>query len=123
MDEFIKFIEKILDSEDLIEFIYDFIKFILEFYEQKKLKEKILVVLDDYDDSFDYNNNISKIIDYINKLLLLILSECPYINKKYYNYFLGNHNYDVADWDIPIKNVDKENLFKLSLYHFRYENN
>ena len=126
MEKFQKSIENMPNSEDLIQFIYDFIKFILDFYKEKQLKKRILVILDDYDNSLDKYNNILNIIEYVHKkrynILLFILGECPYIYKKYYDYILNNNkNYNVIYWDLPFKNDEKENLFKLPLYYYRFK--
>ena len=124
MNEFSKFIDSLLpDSEDLLQFILDYIKVIFKFYEEKKLKKRILIILDDYDDDLDNYKIISSIINYIemkrSKFLLCILGECPYIYKQYYNYIMNNvgHNY-FSYWNI--KNEKKENFLNLPLYNFRY---
>ena len=115
------------NSEDLFEFIIEYIKLIIEFYKDKQLRKKIIIVLDDYDNSLDTNNNISYIIQYIhenrNKLLLFILGEYPFIYKKFYQYLLNNkQNYQATYWDLSI---DKDNLeddiLKLPMYYYKYQ--
>ena len=121
-----KYINKIPDSEDLIKFILDYIKLISQFYEEQKLKKRILVILDDCNDSLIfYNNYFLDIIKYINsereKLYLLILGECSYIYKKYYNYILENGSIkNVTYWNLPVNNNEEDNWLKLPLYFYRY---
>ena len=124
MEEFKSYIEIHSDGQDLIELIFEYIKLIINFYEMKNIKKKILVVLDEYDNTLDSSNSISKITDYAhkkaNKLLLCVLGECSYVYKKYYNYILddNNQNYKVTYWDIPIK--DNLDYLKLPLYYYKY---
>ena len=122
MEEFKSYIETHLDGQDLIELIFEFIKLIINFYELKNVKKKILVVLDKYDNTLDSSNSILKITDYVhkkaNKLLLCVLGECSYVYKKYYDYILDNNqNYNVTYWDIPIK--DNLDYLKLPLYYYK----
>ena len=51
---------------DLIEYIMKFINFYIEFYISHN-KKTLLIVLDDYNDLYDANNNIKNLIDYVNK--------------------------------------------------------
>ena len=124
MNEFSKFVDTLLpDTEDLLQFIFDYIKVIFKFYEDKKLIKRILIILDDYDDNLDNNKIISSIIKYIelkrSKFLSCILGECPYIYKQYYNYIMNNvgDNY-FSYWNIKIEK--KENFLSLPLYNCRY---
>ena len=126
MEEFKIYSNDIPDEKDLIKFIYRYIEFILKFYEKRKLKKKILIVLDDYDDSLDSFNSILNIEDLVyknnNKILLCVLGHCPYIYKKYYNYLLDEkQNYMSTLLDLPFK--EEEDLLKLPLYNCRYNNN
>lgn len=50
----INYINKLPDSENLIQFILDYIKLISKFYIDQKLKRRILVILDDCNDSLNY---------------------------------------------------------------------
>ena len=126
MNEFKKNCDNVPDQKDLILFIYGYIKYILKFYEEKKLTKKILVVLDDYDDSLDSFNTILNIEDLVEKnngkMLLCVLGHCPYIYKKYYNYLLDERqNYKSTILDLPFK--EEKDLLKLPLYDCRYNNN
>jgi len=123
MEEFKSYIEIHSDGHDLIKLIFDYIKLIINFYEMKKIKKKILIVLDEYENTIDYSNNILEITDYVhknaNKLLLCVLGECSYVYKKYYNYILDNNqNYRVTYWDISKK--DKTDYLKLPLFYYKY---
>jgi len=115
------------ESEDLIHFIFDFIKNILEFFENKPFTSRIIVVLDDFDDSLEKKPDISDIVEYFNKnkskLLLCILGESSFLYQKYYNYILNKkQNYEVFYWDLQIKNDQIENLLELPLYSYKYKN-
>lgn len=127
-EKFKEYIEKISGSENLLEFIYDYIKLIFEFYNENKKKKRILIILDDYDDSLDSNNIILKIKDFIHKhreiLLLCFLGECSYIYNQFYNYILNNHqNYVVSYWDIFLKDDEQKDFKKLPLYFYRNNDN
>ena len=127
MDNFAKSFDFISDSEDLINFIFDFIKKIMEFYKNKSFTSRILVVFDDFDDSLEQKQDISDIIEYFNnnknKLLLCVLGNSSFLYQKYYNYILNkNQNYEVFYWDLKIKNDEIENLFELPLYSYKYRN-
>ena len=122
----INYINKIPDSENLIEFILGYIKLISKFYVEQKLKKRILVILDDCNNSsIFYNNYFLDIIKYINserdKFYLLILGECSYIYKKYYNYILENGSINnVTYWSLPIKSNGK-GKWLIPLYFYRYK--
>ena len=49
MEEFENKIDMMPNSLDLIEFIYLFIQFILDFYKNTKLEKKICIILDEFD--------------------------------------------------------------------------
>ena len=126
MEEFKNYCNNIPDEKDIIQFIYKYIDFILKFYERRKLKKKILIVLDDYDDSLDPFNSILNIEDLVyknnNKILLCILGSCPFIYKRYYNYILDKRQkYKATIWDLPFK--EEKDILKLPLYNYRYNNN
>ena len=126
MNEFKSYCNNIPNEKDLIQFIYRYVEYILKFYERRKLKKKILIVLDDYDDSLDSFKSIRNIENLVrnnnDKILLCVLGHCPYIYKKYYNYILNERqNYISIILDLPFK--EEENLLKLPLYNCRYNNN
>ena len=126
MEDFKKYSNNIPGDKDLIQFIYRYIEYILKFYRERKLNKKILIVLDDYDDSLDSFNSILNIEDLVyknnNKILLCVLGHCPYIYKKYYNYLLdAKQKYMSTLLDLTFK--EEEDLLKLPLYNCRYNNN
>ena len=126
MEDFKKYSNNIPDDKDLIQFIYRYIEYILKFYGERKLNKKILIVLDDYEDSLDSLNSILNIEDLVyknnNKILLCVLGHCPYIYKKYYNYLLdAKQKYMSTLLDLTFK--EEEDLLKLPLYNCRYNNN
>ena len=126
MDEFIKVVDKIPNSQDLLEFIFQYIRFIFEFYKNKKLNNRILIALDDYDQLYDSNNYIVNIIKYIyenkNIFALCILGESSFIYKKYYNYILNKiYDYKAVYWNINTQNNQDDNLLSLPLYNYRYK--
>ena len=60
--------KKISKSSNIMEFIFSYIKFVLDFYSEKKInKKRIFIVLDDYNEKYDHYNLIEQIIDYANK--------------------------------------------------------
>jgi len=126
IEEFKKIIDKIPDSPNLILFIFEYIKLILEFYKKLNRRKKILIILDDYDNSLDPNNDILNIEEYIHnnrgKLLLCLLGNCPYIYKRYFNYIMNkNQNYEATYWDLPLKDEEKKDLLNLPLYFYRHK--
>ena len=125
MNEFKAYCNNIPSDKDLFHFIYLYIDFIYKFYEKRKLRNKILIVLDDYYDSLDFFNTIIKITDLVyennHKMLLCITGNCPYVYKKYYNYNVNqNQKYYITIWDLPFK--EEKDILKLPLYNYRYNN-
>ena len=125
IEEFKKYCNNIPDEQDLMLFIYKYIEFLFKFYEGKKIKKKILIVLDDYDDSSDLNNNIVNIENFVyknnNQILLFILGHCQYIYEKYYNYILDKkQKYRATFWDLPFE--EGKDLFEIPFYYYRYNN-
>ena len=128
MEQFSKKTEtEILNSPCLIEFLFSYIKFILEFYSNQK--KKIFVVIDDYvQDIYDKNNLINDIINYAksnkHKLFLCIMGEGEYINKKFYQY-LSNYNSDFLGvyWNFfrDDEITKKHDFLKLPLYYYKYK--
>jgi len=128
MDQFSQKAEtEILNSPYLIEFIYSYIKFVLEFYSNQK--KKIFVVIDDYvQDLYDKKNLINEIINYAksnkHKLFLCIMGEGEFINKKFYQ-FLSNDNSDFLGvyWNFSRENenTEKYDFLKLPLYYYKYK--
>ena len=125
MDEFIKVRDNIPNTQDLLEFIFQYIKFILEFYKDKKLNKRIFIILDDYDQLYDTNDYIVNIIEYIyknkNRLVLCLIGESLFIYKKYYNYISNKFSdFKAVYWNLKNKNNQDDNLLSLPLYYFRY---
>ena len=123
MNEFKAYCHNIPSDKDLFQFIYLYIDFIFKFFEKKNLQNKILIVLDNYDDSLDSFNTIIKITDFVyennHKMLLCITGNCPFIYKKYYNYNLNqNQKYNITIWDLPFK--EEKDILKLPLYNYKY---
>ena len=128
MEQFSKKTEtEILNSPYLIDFIFSYIKFILEFYTNQK--KRIFVIIDDYvQDIYDKNNLINEIINYAksnkHKLFLCIMGEGEYINKKLYQY-LSNDNNDFlgAYWNFFRENeiTEKYEFLKLPLYYYKFK--
>ena len=91
MDNFSKIADTIPNTQNMLEFIFQYLQFILEFYKNKNLLKRIVVVLDDYyqtDDSNDFIFKISKCVgENRNKLFLCILGGHEFIYKKYYIFF------------------------------------
>ena len=121
-------IKDISDSENLMEFIFSYIKTIFNFYSENNSKKRLFVVIDDYNqDLYDKDNIIDQIINYVQShkhvLFLCILGEGQYINKKLYLYLTNkNQDFSGAYWSFLIDNdLTKENtLLKLPKYYFKY---
>lgn len=123
-------LDDITDTSNLMEFIFSYIKFIFDFYSKNKIKKKIFIIIDDYNQElFDKDNIIEKIINYIKdnkkKLFLFIIGQGQYINKKLYQY-LTNRNEDFlgALWNLSIENetTKQKNILKLPRYYYEYKN-
>ena len=127
MNEFKKSLSITSDAENLVEFIYDYLKIISKFYEGKKYKKRIIVILDECDDYEKNDNYIFNIINFVNnnrkQFLLCILGNCPYIYNKYYDYIKGNKiiDYNFIYWNLPF-NTSME-ITELPIYYFRYKDN
>lgn len=122
-------LKDISDTPNLMEFIFSYIKQIFNFYSEIKLKKKIFVVIDDYNQElYDKDNIIEQIIDYVNskkhKLFLCILGKGQYINRKLYQY-LTNDNKDFLGtyWDTLIENelTKKNQILRLPKYYYKYK--
>jgi len=127
MEQFAKRTEtEILNSPYLMNFIFSYIKFVLDFYSNQK--KKLFVVIDDYNqDMYDKNNLIDEIIKYAtsnkHKLFLCIMGEGAYINKKFYRY-LSNDNNDFLGvyWDFSRENeIIEHDFLKLPLYYYKFK--
>ena len=130
MKEFSANFDNMEESNTLLEFIFNFIQLVLEFYRNKSNTKKILIIIDEYDNSFDTKNYILEIIDIVNqnwdKFLLCISGIGSFICKKYYHYLLNQKNiyllnYKIAYWNISLNNEEKKNFFNLPIYHYNYE--
>ena len=127
MNEFEKFYKNMESNySDLIEFIMKFINFFIEFYISHN-KKPLLIVLDDYNDLYDANNNIKNLIDYVNnnanKILLCILGEGIFIREKLYNYFSEiNYDYFGEYWTLNINQNPNNKFLNLPLYYYKYNN-
>lgn len=128
MEQFENKIEdEILNSPYLMDFIFSYIKFVLDFYSNQK--KKIFVVIDDYNQNiYDKDNIIDEIIKYAasnkHKLFLCIMGEGEYINKKFYQY-LSNDNNDFLGvyWNFYGENaiIEKHDFLKLPLYYYKFK--
>ena len=124
-------IKDIPNSLNLMEFIRAYIEFIMNFYSENKIKkkEKIWVIIDDYNqDLYDCDCIIDKIIDYANnnknKLFLCILGDGRYINEKLYKYYINkNNDFFGMYWNQSIENdISKTNkILKLPKYYYKYK--
>ncbi len=131
MENFKNVKDMIPNSQDLFEFIFEYIKFILGFYKNTKLKNKIFIFLDEYDESENSKIYILNMIEYIqinrDKLFLCISGETEYIYKEYYNYLIDNNqSFNAIYWDLNMKKDEKDkedNLLSLPLYYYRYKIN
>ena len=121
-------LNKISKSSNLMEFIFSYIKFVINFYSTKKIEnKKIFVILDDYNDSYDKNNIIEEIINYANenkdKLFLCISGNGGFINTNLYLY-LSNKNYNFfgvyCNLLIENKDIKSNEIFKLPKYYYKY---
>ena len=127
MKEFEKFYTNMESNySDLIEYIMKFINFYIEFYISHN-KKPLLIVLDDYNDLYDANNNIKNLIDYVNnnknKILLCILGEGIFIREKLYNYFSEiNYDYFGEYWTLNINQNSNNKFLNLPLYYYKYNN-
>ena len=123
MQEFQNYSKDIPSDKDLFQFIYLYINYIFKFFEKRKLVNKILIILDNYDDSLDSFNTISKISDFIYnnnyKMLLCIIGNCPYIYNKYYNFILNqNQKYNITFLALP--HEEENDILKIPLYNDKY---
>ena len=122
-------IKDIPDSPYLMEFIKEYIEFIVMFSSEIKKKEKIWVIIDDYNqDLYDNNIIIEEIIDYVNKnkdkLFLCILGDGRYINEKLYQCYTNkNKGFFGMYWNQSIENdISKKNkILKLPKYYYKYK--
>ena len=119
--------DNISNSPNLMEFIFSFIQFILNFH--KNSKEKIFIIIDDYNDLYDPNDAISQIINYVNnnknKICLCILGEGIFIRKKLYQYLCNiNINFIGKYWNLFINDEisKKDEMLKLPFYYYKYKN-
>lgn len=120
--------KKISGSSNIMEFIFSYIKFVIEFYSEKKIKKKkIFIVLDDYNEIYDHYNLIEQIIDYTNqnndKICLCIAGQGKFINSKLYQY-LSNKNYDFlgiyCNLLLNNENTKANQLLQLPKYYYKY---
>ena len=122
--------EQFINSYNLISFIFSYIKYIFTFYLKMKKKDRLFIVLDDYDDTLDEEGIIENIIQYINNnkqnIFLCVIGRGEYINNKLYNYYFDkNQTFNAAYWDIAIEDdlVKENDIFKLPLYYYKYQFN
>ena len=117
-------------SSNLLEFILSYIKILMNFYsKENKKRNKIWIVIDDYNQElYDKNNIIEKIIEYIDenktKLFLCILGDGKYINEKYYQYYSNKDtNYFAIYWNHSIINEisQKNKILTLPKYYYKYK--
>ena len=127
-------IQDISNSINPLEFIKEYIKYIVDLKVKKKINitnKKVWVIIDDYDQKL-YDNGQTKIIDEIikyvtenkDKLYLCVLGTGEYMNKKLYEFYMNRTSDFVGIyWNRSIKDelTNGKELLKIPKYYYEYK--
>ena len=131
MKKFSENTKNIYSYSDLMEFIFSFIEFVVNFFTTNNYypNEKIRIIIDDYNQElYDKNYVIENIINYVKdnnkKLHLLIIGEGQYINEKLYRFYSNKTNdFSGVYWNLSIEtSITREHkILKIPKYYFYYK--